>query len=23
ATIEAWNEYVEKHGIPLEEHRQF
>jgi antitoxin CcdA len=22
ATIEAWNEYVEKHGIPLEEHRQ-
>jgi antitoxin CcdA len=23
ATIEAWNEYVEKDGIPLEEHRQF
>ncbi|TIL59763.1 MAG: post-segregation antitoxin CcdA [Mesorhizobium sp.] len=23
ATIEAWNEYVGKHGIPLEEHRQF
>ncbi|RWO31703.1 MAG: post-segregation antitoxin CcdA [Mesorhizobium sp.] len=23
ATIEAWNEYVEKYGIPLEEHRQF
>jgi antitoxin CcdA len=23
ATMEAWNEYVEKHGIPLEEHRQF
>jgi antitoxin CcdA len=22
ATMEAWNEYVEKHGIPLEEHRQ-
>ncbi|WP_245467974.1 type II toxin-antitoxin system CcdA family antitoxin [Mesorhizobium sp. M6A.T.Cr.TU.017.01.1.1] len=21
--MEAWNEYVEKHGIPLEEHRQF
>jgi antitoxin CcdA len=23
ATIEAWNEYIEKHGIPLEEYRQF
>ncbi|RWP34785.1 type II toxin-antitoxin system CcdA family antitoxin [Mesorhizobium sp.] len=23
ATMEAWNEYVEKRGIPLEEHRQF
>jgi antitoxin CcdA len=23
ATIGAWNEYVEKHGIPLAKHRQF
>ncbi|CCV10996.1 conserved hypothetical protein [Mesorhizobium sp. STM 4661] len=23
ATMEAWNEYVEKHGVPLKEHRQF
>lgn len=23
ATIDAWNEYVEKHGIPLTQHRQF
>jgi antitoxin CcdA len=23
ATIEAWNEYIGKHGIPLEEYRQF
>ncbi|CAM5488778.1 hypothetical protein ATER59S_03415 [Aquamicrobium terrae] len=23
ATIEAWNDYIEKHGLPLEEYRQF
>ncbi|TGQ30473.1 MULTISPECIES: type II toxin-antitoxin system CcdA family antitoxin [unclassified Mesorhizobium] len=23
ATIEAWNEYFEKHSIPLKEYRQF
>ncbi|ESY81879.1 post-segregation antitoxin CcdA [Mesorhizobium sp. LNHC221B00] len=23
ATMEAWNDYVEKNGIPLEEYRQF
>jgi antitoxin CcdA len=23
ATMEAWNDYAEKHGIPLEEYRQF
>ncbi|MER8369818.1 MAG: post-segregation antitoxin CcdA [Mesorhizobium sp.] len=23
ATMEAWNDYAEKHGIPLKEHRQF
>jgi antitoxin CcdA len=23
ATMEAWNDYVEKHAIALEEHRQF
>ena len=23
AAIESWNEYVEEHGIPLEEYRQF
>ncbi|TPM24375.1 type II toxin-antitoxin system CcdA family antitoxin [Mesorhizobium sp. B2-3-5] len=23
ATIDAWNDYVEKNGIPLEEYRQF
>ncbi|BAV48490.1 hypothetical protein MesoLj113a_14270 [Mesorhizobium sp. 113-1-2] len=23
ATMDAWNDYVEKNGIPLEEHRQF
>ncbi len=21
--IEAWNEYIEKHGLPLAEYRQF
>ena len=23
ATMESWNDYVEKHGVPLKEHRQF
>jgi antitoxin CcdA len=23
AAIEAWNEYVDKHGLPLAEYRQF
>lgn len=23
ATMDAWNDYIEKSGIPLEEHRQF
>lgn len=23
ATMDAWNAYVEQHGIPLKEHRQF
>ncbi|CDX13345.1 conserved hypothetical protein [Mesorhizobium sp. ORS 3359] len=23
ATMDAWNDYVDKHGIPLAEHRQF
>lgn len=23
ATMDAWNDYVEKHGIPLSQHRQF
>ena len=23
ATMDAWNDYVEKRGIPLEEYRQF
>ncbi|AZO52585.1 MAG: post-segregation antitoxin CcdA [Mesorhizobium sp.] len=23
ATMESWNDYIEKHGIPLEEYRQF
>jgi antitoxin CcdA len=23
ATMDAWNDYVEKNGIPLEEYRQF
>jgi antitoxin CcdA len=23
ATMDAWNDYVEKHGIPLAEHRHF
>ena len=23
ATMVAWNDYVDKHGIPLTEHRQF
>ena len=23
ATMDAWNDYVEKHGIPLKEPRQF
>ncbi|MGX8011500.1 type II toxin-antitoxin system CcdA family antitoxin [Mesorhizobium sp. ORM8.1] len=23
ATIDAWNDYAEQHGIPLEEYRQF
>ncbi|BCG99393.1 post-segregation antitoxin CcdA [Mesorhizobium loti] len=23
ATMDAWNDYFEKHGIPLEEFRQF
>lgn len=23
ATMDVWNDYVEKHGIPLAEHRQF
>ncbi|MEI9416663.1 MULTISPECIES: type II toxin-antitoxin system CcdA family antitoxin [unclassified Mesorhizobium] len=22
-TIDAWNDYIDKNGIPLEEHRQF
>ncbi|AZO11114.1 MULTISPECIES: type II toxin-antitoxin system CcdA family antitoxin [unclassified Mesorhizobium] len=22
-TMDSWNDYVERHGIPLEEHRQF
>ncbi|RWX62273.1 post-segregation antitoxin CcdA [Mesorhizobium sp. M4B.F.Ca.ET.089.01.1.1] len=23
ATMDAWNDYVDKHGVPLKEHRQF
>ena len=23
AAIDAWNEYVERHGLPLDEYRQF
>ncbi|MDG4910263.1 type II toxin-antitoxin system CcdA family antitoxin [Mesorhizobium sp. WSM4898] len=23
ATMDAWNEYVDTYGVPLEEHRQF
>ncbi|TGT36932.1 type II toxin-antitoxin system CcdA family antitoxin [Mesorhizobium sp. M8A.F.Ca.ET.165.01.1.1] len=23
ATMETWNDYIEKHGVPLEEYRQF
>jgi len=23
ATMDAWNDYVETHGVPLKEHRQF
>ncbi|RUW47620.1 MULTISPECIES: type II toxin-antitoxin system CcdA family antitoxin [unclassified Mesorhizobium] len=23
ATMESWNDYIEKHGVPLEEYRQF
>lgn len=23
ATMDAWNGYVEAHGVPLKEHRQF
>ncbi|TGQ67613.1 post-segregation antitoxin CcdA [Mesorhizobium sp. M00.F.Ca.ET.186.01.1.1] len=23
ATMDAWNDYAEEHGIPLQEHRQF
>ncbi|MBZ9796227.1 type II toxin-antitoxin system CcdA family antitoxin [Mesorhizobium sp. ES1-4] len=23
ATMDAWNDYIDKSGIPLEEHRQF